>query len=167
RRVAGRVDDRRRHRDAVRSQQQGRARRALRRGHSLHRDRTRRCGDRRHHGPLARARAARVRPTRQKPAAEAVTTVTRTAAIATYFQAGKNVCPFAKTCPLELATVSMNPRADRSSILRSVTAFAAARGNALVLVAKADKGFAATATWAAESFLELMNCCLQINHPTY
>jgi hypothetical protein len=92
--------------------------------------------------------------------------MTRTTAIARYFQEGSNVCPFAKTCPLELAAVSANPRADRAALLRTVAAFAAARGNAIVLVARVDKGFAATATWAAETFLELMLCCLQIDHPT-
>jgi len=92
--------------------------------------------------------------------------VTRTTTIARYFQAGESVCPFAKTCPLELVAVSANPRADRAALLRTVTAFATAHGNALVLVARVDKGFAATATWAAETFLELMICCLQIDHPT-
>ena len=65
-----------------------------------------------------------------------------------------------------MVPVSMSPRADRVSILRSATAFAATRGNALVLLAKADKGFAATAAWSAEAFLELMICCVQISQPT-
>jgi hypothetical protein len=91
--------------------------------------------------------------------------VTRTDTIKSYLQAGKSICPFAKACPLELATVSTNPRADRAAILRSVTAFAAARGNAIVLLAKADKGFTATTAWAREAFLELMICCSQISQP--
>lgn len=83
-----------------------------------------------------------------------------------YLHAGKSVCPFAKACPVELAIVAANPRADRAAILRSVTAFGNARGNAIVLVAKTDKGFAATATWATEAFLELMICCAQVSQPT-
>jgi len=91
----------------------------------------------------------------------------RAAAVKKYLQAGKSVCPFAKACPLELAAVSVaNPRADRAGILRSVTAFAAARGNAIVLLAKADKGFTSTAAWAAESFLELAICCARVSEPT-
>jgi len=90
----------------------------------------------------------------------------RAATIRGYLQAGQSVCPFAKACPFEMTTVSANARADRAGLLRSVTTFAAARGNAIVLLAKADKGFAATATWAAEVFLELMICCAQISQPT-
>ena len=90
----------------------------------------------------------------------------RAAALKSYLQAGKSVCPFAKACSLELTSVSANPRTDRAGILRCVTTFAASRGNAIILVAKADKGFAATATWAAEAFLELMICCTQVSQPT-
>lgn len=89
----------------------------------------------------------------------------RSVTVRSYLQAGKSVCPFAKAAPLELVTVSMNPRADRAAILRSAAAFATARGNAIVLVANADKGFAATATWSAEAFLELMICCVQVSQP--
>lgn len=91
--------------------------------------------------------------------------MSRADAIKNYLQAGKSVCPFARACPLELATVSTNPRADRAVILRSVTAFAAARGNAIVLLAEADKDYAATAAWATEAFLELMICCEQVSQP--
>jgi hypothetical protein len=90
----------------------------------------------------------------------------RALTIKSYLQAGKSVCPFAKTCTLELATVGANARADRATIFRCVTAFAAARGNAIVLVAKVDKGFATTTTWAQGAFLELMVCCTQISQPT-
>jgi hypothetical protein len=90
----------------------------------------------------------------------------RAVAIKSYLHAGKSVCPFAKTCPVELASVSANPRADRAGILRSVATFATARGNAIILLAKTDEGFAATASWAAEAFLELMICCAQISQPS-
>ena len=59
----------------------------------------------------------------------------------------------------------MTPRADRAAILQGATAFAAARGNAIVLLANTDKDFAATAAWSAETFLELMICCVQISQP--
>ena len=89
----------------------------------------------------------------------------RSETIRSYLHAGKSVCPFAKAAPLELATVSMNPRSDRAGILRSATAFSAARGNAIVLLANADKGFLATAAWSTEAFLELMICCVQVSQP--
>ncbi len=91
----------------------------------------------------------------------------RATVIRSYLQAGKSVCPFAKAAPLELATVSaLDPRVDRASILRAVTTFAAARGNALVLVANADKGFGTTEAWATAAFLELMICCAQVSQPS-
>ena len=90
----------------------------------------------------------------------------RSEAVRSYLQAGKSVCPFAKAAPLEMVTASMTPRADRAAILQGATAFAAARGNAIVLLANADKGFAATAAWSAEAFLELMICCVQVSQPT-
>lgn len=92
-------------------------------------------------------------------------TMDRAATIKSYLQAGKSVCPFAKDCPFELAAVGTSPRADRADILRSATAFAKSRGNAIILLANADQGFAATATWAAEAFLELLICCVQISQP--
>lgn len=90
----------------------------------------------------------------------------RTTAVKHHLQAGKSVCPFARVCPLQLATVSTNPRADRANIHQAVTTFAAERGNALVLLATADEDFTATTVWARETFLELMVCCSQISHPT-
>lgn len=88
----------------------------------------------------------------------------RAATIRNYLHAGKSVCPFAKACPLEVTTVA-KPRGSRAAILRSTTAFAAARGNALILLSKTDKGFAPTAAWATEAFLELVVCCAQISQP--
>lgn len=90
----------------------------------------------------------------------------KTVVVKNYLQAGKSVCPFAKACMLEFATVSANVHTDRAIILRCLTTFAAARGNALVLLATADKDFTATTAWARELFLELMICCSQISHPT-
>lgn len=90
----------------------------------------------------------------------------RATAIKSYLHAGKSVCPFAKVSPLELVPASVAPRTDRVSIFLAVQAFAAARGNALVILAKTDEAFAGTATWAAETFLELMICCVLVSHST-
>jgi hypothetical protein len=89
----------------------------------------------------------------------------RVETVRNYLQAGKSVCPFAKVSPLELVTVSTIPRADRAIIIPSVVAFAAARGNALVLLAEADANFTATTAWATEAFLELMVCCSWLDQP--
>ena len=94
------------------------------------------------------------------------TLMDRTTAVKHHLQAGKSVCPFARACPLQLATVSTNPRTDRADILQAVATFAAERGNALVLLATADEDFTATTVWTREAFLELMVCCSQISHPT-
>ncbi len=90
----------------------------------------------------------------------------RASMIKSYLQAGKSVCPFAKVSPLSLVTVSARPRDDRSAILQGVAAFAAARENALILLSKTDKTFAATKAWATTAFLELLICCVHFDQPT-
>jgi len=90
----------------------------------------------------------------------------RAAALRSHLQTGKSICPFAKTCSLEITAPSTDIRADRAAVLHGMMTFAASRGNALVLLAPADGDFTAVTAWAREAFLELMICCSRINHPT-
>jgi hypothetical protein len=90
----------------------------------------------------------------------------RAETVKSYLQAGKSVCPFAKASPLELITTSAITRVDRAAVGQGVASFAAARGNALVLLASADDDFATTTAWATETFLELMICCTRFDQPT-
>ncbi len=77
-----------------------------------------------------------------------------------FIRQGGSVCPHARGSTRVYATVGLEPRKDRASLLPALRQFAATKGlspnGALLVLGPALDGFETTRTWAREVFLELM-----------